>query len=234
MTILRNRVSGSAILALVLAGALAGCAASRGPDEITPDGLARVPSRSAGGVYRAPGAPFIQYKRFIVEPLTVDFVKNWRKRHPEVSDREVRRMREEAASMFAKEFAHVLVDEAGYGMADAPGEDVLLLAPAVTELDVLAPENDLADTRSYTPRRPSMTVTGELRDAATGKLVGRIIVIEPGERFGINELRPANRVTNAHEMSIVFSRWVRMLREALDVAKTERPHPEKADSPPTQ
>jgi len=184
-----------------------------------------VPSRSAGGVYRAPGAPFIQYKRFIVEPLTVDFVKNWRKRHPEVSDREVRRMREEAARMFAREFEHVLVEEAGYGMADTPGEDVLLLAPAITELDVLAPENDLADMRSLTPRRPSMTLTGELRDAASGKLVGRIIVIEPGEHYGINELRPANRVTNAHEMGIVFSKWVRMLREALDVAKTERPRP---------
>jgi hypothetical protein len=229
MTILRNRLSGATILVFVLAGALTGCAASRGPEEVTPDGLVRVPSRSAGGVYRAPGAPFIQYKRFIVEPLTVDFVKNWRKRHPEVSDREVRRMRDEAASLFAKEFANVLVEEAGYTMAQAPAEDVLLVAAAVTELDVLAPENDMVDTRTLTPRRPSMTVTGEMRDAVTGKLVGRIIVIEPGEHYGINELRLTNRVTNAHEMSLVFSKWVRMLREALDVAKTERPR--QTDSP---
>jgi hypothetical protein len=234
MKILCSRVSGAIILAVVLAGALTGCAASRGPDEITADGLARVPSRSAGGVYRAPGAPFIQYKRFIVEPLTVDFVKNWRKRHPEVSDREVRRMRDEAARIFAEEFADVIVEEGGYRMADAPGEDVLLLAPAVTELDVPAPENDLVDTRSLSPRRPSMTLTGELRDAATGKLVGRIIVIEPGERYGINELRLANRVTNAHELSVVFSKWVRMLREALDVAKNERPRTENGERPQNQ
>jgi hypothetical protein len=225
MTILRGRIPGATILVFMLAGALAGCAASRGPEEVTPDGLVRVPSRSAGGVYRAPGAPFTQYKRFIVEPLTVDFVKKWHKRHPEVSDREVRRMREEAARMFAEEFTDVIVEEGGYGMADAPGEDVLLLAPAVTELDVPAPENDLVETRSLSPRRPSMTLTGELRDAATGKLVGRIIVIEPGERYGINELRPMNRVTNAHELGIVYSKWVRMLREALDVAKNERPRP---------
>jgi hypothetical protein len=221
--ILSGRVSGVAILVCSLAAALAGCAASRGPEETTADGLARVPSRSAGGVYRAPGAPFIQYKRFIVEPLTVDFVKKWRKRHPDVSDGEVRRMRDEAARMFAEEFADVLVEEGGYTMADAPGEDVLLLAPALTELDVPAPENDMVETRSLSPRRPSMTLTGELRDAVTGKLVGRIIVIEPGEHYGINELRPTNRVTNAHEIRIVFGKWVRMLREALDVAKTERP-----------
>jgi hypothetical protein len=219
---------------LLLSGTLTGCAASRGPEEVTPDGLVRVPSRSVGGVYRAPGAPFIQYKRFIVEPLTVDFVKNWRKRHPEVSDREVRRMRDEAARIFAEEFTEVIVKEGGYGMADVPGEDVLLLAPALTELDVPAPENDLVETRSLSPRRPSMTLTGELRDAATGKLVGRIIVIEPGERYGINEMRLANRVTNAHELSVVFSKWIRMLREALDVAKTERPRPESGNSPPIQ
>ena len=226
MTILRGDISGVALLVFVLAGALAGCAASRGPEEVTADGLVRVASRSAGGVYRAPDAPFIQYKRFIVEPLTVDFVKDWRKRHPEVSDREVRRMREEAARIFAEEFRAVLIEEGGYTMAEESGDDVLLLAPAVTELDVPAPESDMVDTRSLTPRRPSMTLTGELRDAATGKLVGRIIVIEPGERYGLNELRPANRVTNAHEMSIVTSRWVRMLREALDVARTERPRKE--------
>jgi hypothetical protein len=221
MTILHGGVTSVAVL--VLAGALAGCAASRGPEEVTPDGLVRVPSRSAGGVYRAPGAPFIQYKRFIVEPLTVDFGRKWRKHHPEVSNREVRRMREEAARMFLDEFADVLVEEGGYEMADAPGEDVLLLAPAVTELDVPAPVNDQVETHSFSPRRPSMTLTGELRDAATGTLVGRIIVIEPGERYGLSEVRPANRVTNAHELRLVFAKWVRMLREALDVAKTERP-----------
>lgn len=229
MTILSGRFSG-AILACALAAALAGCAASRGPEEITADGLVRVASRAAGGVYRAPDAPFIQYKRFIFEPLTVDFVKKWRKRHPEVSDREVRRMRDEAARMFAEEFTNVLVEEGGYTMADGPGEDVLLLAPAITELDVPAPENDIIETRRLSPRRPSMTLTGELRDAVTGKLVGRIIVIEPGERYG-NELRAANRVTNAHEMSIVYGKWVRMLREALDVAKTERPRSEIENRP---
>lgn len=226
MTILRGRLCGVAILGCVLAGALSGCATSRAAEETTADGLVRVPSRAAGGVYRAPGAPFMQYKRFIVEPLTVDFVKSWFKNHPDVSPKEVRRMRDEAAKMFLDEFIDVLVEEAGYTMADAPGADVLLLAPALTELDVPAPEVDTVDTRSMSPRRPSMTLTGELRDAATGTLVGRVIVIEPGERYGMNELRPANRVTNAHELKLVFGRWVRMLRESLDVAKNERPREE--------
>lgn len=228
MNILHGRVSGvaSLVCALVvcaLAGALAGCAADRKPEETTADGLVRVPSRSAGGVYRAPGAPFFQYKRFIIEPLTIDFIKDWQKKHRDVSDREVQRMRDEARRIFLEEFANVLIEEGGYTLADAPAEDVLLLAPALTELDVPAPEHDTVETRSLSPRRPSMTLTGELRDSLTGKLVGRIIVIAPGEHYGMNELRPANRVTNAHEMRLVFGRWVRLLREALSVASTTRP-----------
>ncbi|MBC8025736.1 MAG: DUF3313 family protein [Steroidobacteraceae bacterium] len=228
MNILRGRVSGITILVGVLvvcmlAGALAGCAADRKPEETTPDGLVRVPSRAAGGVYRAPGAPFFQYKRFIIEPLTVDFIKDWQKTHREVSDREVQRMRDEARRIFLKEFTGVLIEEGGFTLADAPAEDVLLLAPALTELDVPAPENDTVETRSLSPRRPSMTLTGELRDALTGKLVGRVIVIEPGQRYGMNELRPANRVTNAHELRLVFDKWVRLLRETLSVASTARP-----------
>jgi hypothetical protein len=229
MNILRGRASGDVnpvrlLVVCVLAGALAGCAADRKPEETTADGLVRVPSRAAGGVYRAPGAEFFQYKRFIVEPLTVDFTKDWQKNHKEVSAREVQRMRDEARKLFLEEFADVLVKEGGYTMADAPAADVLLLAPALTDLDVPAPENDMVDTRQLSPRRPSMTLTGELRDSLTGKLVGRVIVIEPGERYGANELRPANRVTNAHELRLVFDKWVRMLREALSVASTQRPH----------
>ena len=229
MNVLRGRVSGiacllCALMAAMLLGTLAGCAADRKPEEVTPDGLVRVPSRAAGGVYRAPGAPFHQYKRFIVEPMTVDFIEDWQKKHKEVSEREIQRMRDESRRNFLEEFTRVLIEEGGYTLADAPGEDVMLLAPALTELDVPAPENDMVDTRMLSPRRPSMTLTGEMRDSLTGKLVGRVIVIEPGEHYGANELRPANRVTNAHELRLVFGKWVRMLREALSVANTQRPH----------
>jgi hypothetical protein len=228
MKILHGRVRGvanhsSVLVACVIAGLVAGCAADRKPDEITADGLVRVPSRASGGVYRAPGAPFFQYKRFIVEPLTVGFAKDWEKKHRDVSNREIQRMRDESRRNFLEEFSKVLLEEGKYTLADAPAEDVLLVAPALTDLDVPAPENETVETRSLSPRRPSMTLTGELRDSLTGKLVGRIIVIEPGERYGANELRPANRVTNAHELRISFGKWVRMLREAMSVASTERP-----------
>jgi hypothetical protein len=205
---------------------LAACKTLPGPREFTPDGLERMPSRANGGVFRAPGAPFTQYQRLIVEPLTVAFVKDWENRHEDVSPKELKRMRDEAARDFRKEFVDVLIDEGPYAFADEPAPDVLMISPSVVDLDIPAPEVD-SDMRSLTPRSVSLRVVGDLRDAATGKLVGRIDMFSGGQPYGAGsgQLRPANRGTNAHEMRQAYAEWAQLLRETLDVAKVERPHP---------
>src|SRR5687767_4229958 len=78
--------------ALAVFALLAACTASLPPAETTPDGLVRVPARPEGGVYRDLDADFTRYKRLMIEPLTVEFVKGWRKQHREVSGAEVRRI----------------------------------------------------------------------------------------------------------------------------------------------
>ena len=65
-----------------------------------PDGLVRVPARPEGGVYRNLDADFTRYKRLMIEPLTVEFVKGWRKQHREVSGAEVRRIQTETTEEF--------------------------------------------------------------------------------------------------------------------------------------
>lgn len=206
---------------------LVGCKTLPGPREFTPDGLERMPSRANGGVFRAPGAPFTQYQRLIVEPLTVAFVKGWQDRHEDVSPKEFERMRAEAARDFRQEFVDVLVDEGLYTFADDPAPDVLMISPSVVDLDIPAPEVASMDKRSFTPRSVSLRVVGDLRDAATGRLVGRIDLFTGGDTYGggPGQLRPANRSTNAHEMRQAYTQWARLLREALDVAKVERPRP---------
>jgi hypothetical protein len=216
-------------LACVLLG---GCKSLPGPREITADGLERVPSRASGGVFRAPGAPFTQYQRFILEPLTVAFRKGWEKEHEDVPATELKRMRDEAARDFRAEFTEVLIDEGPYTFADAPAPDVLIVSPAVTELDIPAPEVAVLEKRSFSPRSVRLRITGELRDAASGRLVARIDTFEGGDQYGVGELRPVNRLTNAIEMRRGYEKWVRLLREALDVAKVERPRPPPEPQPP--
>jgi hypothetical protein len=198
-------------------------AASPEPQETTPDGLVRVPSRRSGGVFREPGWPFSQYQRLIVEPVTVSFIRDWEKTHEkEVSEQEIQRIRDEIAKSFREEFERELIKRAKYTFANEAAADVLIVVPTITGLDIPSPESDELDKRSYSPRSVSLRVTGELRDAVSGRLIGRIDTFAGGERYGINELRPANRGTNSYEVKNGIAQWTRLLREALNVAKTER------------
>jgi hypothetical protein len=209
-----------------------GCAADRRPDEITPDGLMRVPSRASGGVYRAPDATFIQYRRIILEPPSISFTKSWAEQHPDVSPAELARMRAESVQMFRDEFAREFVKRGPYQFAEDPAPDVLLVIPAIEELDIAAPEVvTAASTSTYTTGPVSMKITGDLRDAVTGKVVGRVITYAPKERYAFNELRIANRATNAYEQRDVFAKWSRLVREALNVAKAAQPRAKVTAAP---
>lgn len=217
---IHRRASWVLVLSCLLA---AGCGYVRKAEERTDDGLVRVPSRASGGVYRAPGASFNQYRRIILEPATIEFASNWRDNHPEVTDADLARIRNEASKLFRDEFTRELVDRGRYEFADAPGADVLLVTPRVLDLDIAAPDaaNEMA-TRSYTPGPVKMQVASDLRDAASGALVGRVITFEGQSRYGFNELRLANRTTNAHEMRLGFAKWAKLVHEALNVAKATR------------
>jgi hypothetical protein len=212
----------SVFVAICAAAVLAGCSASRRPEEITPDGLRRVPSRSNGGVFREPGWPFHQYKRFVLEPLTVTFVEDWERQHPEASDKEIKRIRDEAAKLFREQFEKELIENGKYGFATEPEPDVLIVAPVITDLDIAAPESDDLRKQSYAMRSISLRVTAELRDAASGRLVGRVDMFSPSREYGTHELRPVNRTSNAHEVAQAIRQWTLLLREALDVAKNEK------------
>lgn len=199
-------------------------AADPPPPETTPEGLVRVPSRRSGGVFREPGWPFTQYKRLIVEPVTVSFIKDWERTHEkEVSEKEIRRIRDETSQLFRQEFERELVKRGKYTMANEAAADVLIVVPTITDLDIPAPESDKVDMDSYAPRRVGLRLTGDLRDATTGRLVARVDTFAGGDRYGPAELRPANRVSNAHEIGVGIHQWTVLLREALNVAKNARP-----------
>jgi hypothetical protein len=208
---------------VVLASVLAGCGYSRIPEERTEDGLVRVPSRAAGGVYRNTDADFTHYKRLILEPPTIEFTADWREQHREVDDAEVARIRRDAVKLFRDEFQRELVKRGRYELADSPAADVLLVTPRVVDLDILAPDAGTGvGEKTFTPGPVRMQVTGELRDSVSNALLARIIIFEGQSRYGFDELRMANRSTNAHEMRIGFGKWSMMVREALNVAKATR------------
>lgn len=213
-----------AVMTALVAVSLVACGYTRRPEERTDDGLVRVPSRASGGVYRNLSADFTPYKRIILEPPTIEFIENWREQHKEVDDKEFLRLRTEAVKLFQDEFTREFVKRGGYTFADAPAPDVILVTPRVVDLDILAPDaGSEIGQRTLTPGPVRMQVTGDLRDPVTNLLLARVIIFEGESRYGMGELRPANRTTNAHEMRIGFGKWSAMVREALNVAKAARP-----------
>ena len=211
-----------------------GCAADPPPDETTADGLVRVPARSVGGVYRAPEVTFTHYRRLILEPPSIGFVEGWLKSHPEVSPTEIARLRAETIKLFREEFAREFIRRGPYQFTDERAADVLLVVPVIEDFDIKVPEGGVnPGDSSYLPGRPvTMKVTGDMRDALTGKVVVRVITYHPPEQNQNQELRLADRIGNAQEQRRVYSEWSLLAREALDVAKAAKPrspHPPPAE-----
>ena len=203
---------------------LTACMASLPPPETTDDGLVRVASRPEGGVYRNLDADFSRYKRLMIEPLTVEFRKGWRKQHPDVSDAEVRRIQAETAKNFLEIFTAILVEEGPFELADVREADVLVVVPRMVDLKIPAPETEFdAGFKSYSPRLVSLQMTGELRDGVNGNVLLRVNMIDSEDRYKIDHSGTSNRVTNAHEIRGGLERWSRLVREAIDVAKTSKP-----------
>src|SRR5215203_913257 len=130
----KMRVGVLAVFAL-----LAACKAGLPPAETTADNLVRVPSRPEGGVYRNPDADFTRFKRLMIEPLTVEFGKGWRKQHPDLSDAEVRRIEAEIRNNFREVFTEMFVGEGPFELAEVREADVLFVVPRMLDLKIPAP-----------------------------------------------------------------------------------------------
>src|SRR5919109_397232 len=152
-----RRIASLAVCVPLATMLFAGCKGQLPPEERTDDGLVRVPSRASGGVYRNLEANFTQYKRVMIEPLTIEFRPEWRRQHPEVDDAELRRIQNEAVKLFREEFIEVLVDEGPYELTEVREPDVMVVVPRVLDLDIPAPDAGVEPgVRSYAPHPVKM------------------------------------------------------------------------------
>jgi len=192
--------------------------------EVTEDGLVRVPSRSKVGVYRAPGVSFTHYKRIVIEPIPVAFKRDWERRNPNATPALRERMQKEFAQSFREELAEELVERGGYALAEAAGPDVLRIDASIVDLDYVVPDTESTPgVQTYVRSAGSMKLVIELRDAASGVLIGRIIDYEKAREYEFNQqMQRADPVTIAREAGNSFGNAARYTREALNVAKTDR------------
>jgi hypothetical protein len=210
--------------ALLMIGALAGTlpvtAADEPPKEW--DGLARVNSKQIDHLYKLPEADFSGYKRVRLDPIEVEFDKNWKPndstRSPSsrLSNSDLEKIKQTLAEEFRKVFTEELTKN-GYPVVNEDGDEVLRVSAAIVNLYINAPDKPSAGrSRTYTTSAGHMTLVAELRDSVTGKLMARAVDSVQGRDTG--PFMVTTSVTNLAAARTALSKWARVLREGLDAA----------------
>jgi hypothetical protein len=191
--------------------------------EVTVDGLQRVPDSKLAVVYAEPGADLAQYKRVLLMDAYVAFKKNWERDQRrssthslKVTSKDVENIKNNLSREFQTVFRKTLED-GGYEIVDEPGEDVLLIRPAIINLDVNAPDTPRAGrTTTYAQSAGEMTLYIELYDSVTGDLIAKAL-----DRRADNQAfyTWTNSVTNKRAAEKILKGWASILLEALDEAR---------------
>ena len=193
--------------------------------ETTIEGLVRVPdTKDIAVVYAEPGANLSQYNRvYLVEPY-VAFKKNWQRDQNrghanKITTNDMNRIKLNVADLFMEVFTEEL-QEGGYELAAERAEDVLIVKPAIIDLDVTAPDTMSAGrSRTYAQAAGSMTLYIELYDSETDDLLAKALDGKADRQTAFMQWQtgPANRAAGKRMMKP----WAQALREALDEAKKE-------------
>ena len=211
-------------LALLVTGALSGAlpatAADAPPAEW--DGLARVNSKQIDHLYKLPEADFSGYKRVRLDPIEVEFDKNWKPNAAERSpsrrldNSDLEKIKKTLAEEFRKVFTEELANN-GYPVVNEDGDDVLRVSAAIANLYITAPDKMSAGrSRTYTTNAGHMTLVAELRDSVTGKLMARAVDSVQARDTGTFMITTS--VSNLAGARTALSKWARVLREGLDAA----------------
>ena len=223
MTTLVNRIS-FLVLALGILG-LPGLAAAKDElPDVTVDGLKRVETKHIDALYVAEGATLEPYKRVYLVDCAVAFRKDWMRDYNKdrrdlsgrVNDKDMQRIQEGLAKEFRTVFTREL-ERGGYQIATELASDVLVLRPALVNLDVTAPDLN-TPSMSYTivQSAGSMTLYLEMYDGGTNAKIAMVADSRADPDSGIAER--ANRTTNKAAADRILRHWADRLVKALDTA----------------
>jgi len=213
-------------IAIVLIAAAGSAVAKREElPEVTKEGLHRVPDSKLSVVYAEPGANLSQYQQVkLLEPY-VAFKKNWardqRSRSADplrISSSDIDKIKQSLATEFEDVFKQTL-EGGGYEVVEETGEHVLLVRPAIINLDVNAPDTMRAGrSRSYTSSAGEMTLYIELYDSVTGDIIAKAMDRRmDNSRQGLYTW--TNSVTNKAAARKILGGWANILLDALNEAK---------------
>jgi hypothetical protein len=196
---------------------LAGCPAAPPPTGDSDDGLQRVDATMFDELYVAPGVSLANYRRVMLDPVEIQFKKDWRKNHPNLTDRDFETFRAELARTLREKLVKELA-AGGYAIAESPDKDVIRLRASVEDADFAGPE-PFNDTKTYAYVDGKMTLRVQGFDGPSGALIARARDHEEDSESYV--LERADRISAARNSQRIFTQWAEALRSALDVAKVK-------------
>jgi hypothetical protein len=208
-------LSFSAIVACLFATSFATVAISKEKPPESWDGLERRKVKGLDNVYVRPNVEFAPYKSVQLDPVQIEFSKDWQKnsgsgsslpfsRRPTVED--MQRIRDGLAELMQEVFTEELVKH-GYTLVDTPTEDTLHVRTAIIDLYVNAPDkSDPGITLTYTTSSGYMTLVLEARDGPTGQLLARVVDGRSDESPG-GTFQWTNRAKNTQAARQLLQVW---------------------------
>jgi hypothetical protein len=214
---------------LVLAVLLCACTSTANYPTETYDGLVLVPDTRVAQIYRRPGADLGSYQAYGLEHCEVAFRKGWMRSQntgrmdlgSRVTQKDVDKIKDALSDLCDKYFREALEQAPPYPLVATydEGEPVLVLRPAIINLDINAP--DIASSsmkRTYTTGAGEMTLVLELFDGTTGEILYRIV--DRRRSTETNYLQWSNSVTNQAEARRWLKAWASQLRQGLDAVRS--------------
>lgn len=200
-------------------------AADEAAPEVTKDGLHLYKQTKERLAYVRPGATFTQYKKVAILDCYVEFSKDWvrdynrEQRDPsrQIRDNDLDRAKKALQSDFKKIFTEELQEGGRYQVVDSGGPDVLVLRPALINIQVNAPDLMAAGrSATYVESAGAMTIYLELWDSASNTILARVVdgKVDPslyGQR--------SSSVTNWAAADRMMRSWADELRSRLDLVR---------------
>jgi hypothetical protein len=211
-------------IAIAFAGISSLSVVSEDPPEISFDGLHLEPDSDVALLYVKPNADFSVYEEFVMLEAYVAFKKNWQRDTKvggrRVSNKDMERIKVEAAALLHESFKKELDEVGGYKFVEKSGDKVMILRPALIDLDITAPDIPVAGrVTNYVASAGAATLYLELYDSVSGEILGRLVDRRNMQDYGT--ARWANSVSNRADATRLFKRWAKLLRQGMDEQREE-------------